>query len=182
MYRHQKKCVACAVFLFFNLSIIDIISRFNLRLVVACLRWSRMASVCVLGLGKMGSAICRRLRSQGLNLVVWNRTFQKAQLLTQEEGPPAIAKASLEDAISSLTPNGLILSVMSDTPALLELLANPALMKGLSGRVLANLASANPDEGRDLAKSMVGLGAAGYLDCAYCGPPHQVLAGFFLPV
>jgi len=138
-----------------------------------------MASVCILGLGKMGSAMCRRLRSQGLSLVVWNRTFQKAQLLAEEPGPPTIAKASLEEAISSLTPNGIILSVMSDTSALLELLGDPALVKGLPGRVLANMSSASPDEGRELAKSTAGLHAAGYLDCAYCGPPHQVLAGAF---
>lgn len=139
-----------------------------------------MASVCVLGLGKMGTAMSRRLHAQGHRVVVWNRTFAKAEKLCQEDSSssPFIAKRSIEEAIKELSPDALIMAVMSDTPTLLDLLeSDSGLKKGLSGRVLANMASASPDEGREIAKLVIKLGAAGYLDCAYCGPPTKVMAG-----
>ena len=47
--------------------------------------------VAVLGLGKMGAGFARRLRDQGQEFVVWNRSAVTAEALAAEVGGGAIA-------------------------------------------------------------------------------------------
>jgi len=64
-----------------------------------------MTTVAVLGTGRMGGAIARRLNSSGLDLIVWDRTAAKAQALGVGRVAPTPADA-IRDAdivISSLT-------------------------------------------------------------------------------
>lgn len=59
--------------------------------------------VAVLGTGKMGAAIARRLASQGLDVVVWNRTRAKAEALGVGKVADTPAEAVLEaDAVLSI--------------------------------------------------------------------------------
>lgn len=40
-----------------------------------------------IGLGTLGKAIARRLQSQGVDLIVWNRTREKAMDLGAQRSP-----------------------------------------------------------------------------------------------
>ena len=61
--------------------------------------------VAVLGTGRMGSAIARRLADTGVELVVWNRTRSRAEAVGAGivAGTPADAVASADVVITSLT-------------------------------------------------------------------------------
>ena len=51
-----------------------------------------MTTVGVLGLGRMGSAMARRLRDEGFELVLWNRSQDVAAALAAELGGAAVAR------------------------------------------------------------------------------------------
>src|SRR5438094_10559061 len=64
-----------------------------------------MTTVAVLGTGRMGAAIARRLAASGFDLTLWDRTNAKAQALNAGRVAPTPAEA-IRDAdivISSLT-------------------------------------------------------------------------------
>lgn len=139
-----------------------------------------MRSVAVLGLGKMGAAMSRRLRAEGHQVVIWNRNKDARDKLVSEQicGPPFVYGTTLQETLQLLKSDGLVLAVLTDCEAVLTMLQDSSLKQELSGRVFANLASANPDEGRAVAKVIrQQTGAKGYLDCAYCGPPSKVQSG-----
>jgi 3-hydroxyisobutyrate dehydrogenase len=64
-----------------------------------------MTTVAVLGTGRMGGAIARRLASTGFDLIVWDRTIPKAQALNvgRVASTPAEAIRDADIVISSLT-------------------------------------------------------------------------------
>jgi 3-hydroxyisobutyrate dehydrogenase len=64
-----------------------------------------MTKVAVLGTGRMGGAIARRLAASGFDLTVWDRTTAKAQALNVGRVAPTPAEAvrGADIAISSLT-------------------------------------------------------------------------------
>jgi 3-hydroxyisobutyrate dehydrogenase-like beta-hydroxyacid dehydrogenase len=64
-----------------------------------------MTTVAVLGTGRMGGAIARRLASTGFDLTVWDRTIPKAQALNvgRVASTPAEAIRDADIVISSLT-------------------------------------------------------------------------------
>ncbi len=61
--------------------------------------------VAVLGTGRMGTAIARRLANTGVELVVWNRTRSRAEAVGAGTvvGTPAEAVAGVDVVITSLT-------------------------------------------------------------------------------
>src|SRR5258708_12527979 len=61
--------------------------------------------VAILGTGKMGGAIARRLKSEGHDLSLWNRTRQRAEALGVGvvAATPAVAVDNAEVVISILT-------------------------------------------------------------------------------
>ena len=68
-------------------------------------RSSERPRVAILGTGKMGSAIARRLATVGLDLVLWNRTRTRAEALGvgMVADTPAAAVRDVDIVISSLT-------------------------------------------------------------------------------
>src|SRR5260370_37760923 len=66
--------------------------------------------VAILGTGKMGGAIARRLKSEGHDLSLWNRTRQRAEALGVGvvAATPAVAVDNAEGVISVLTDAGAI--------------------------------------------------------------------------
>src|SRR4051812_43168986 len=67
--------------------------------------------VAVLGTGKMGSAIARRLDEAGFELVLWNRTRSRAEALGLGTiaDTPADAVSGVDIVISSLTGRDAVL-------------------------------------------------------------------------
>ena len=132
-----------------------------------------MSCVCMLGLGKMGGAMARRMGEKGHKVVLWNRTQSKADSIA-EEFPNCIAKETVKEAINT-NKEALIIMVMTTMEATSAIL--DSIQSDLQGRVVVNLASGNPDQGRKIAKQLEGFGVGGYLDGAYSGPPAKARAG-----
>eukprot|EP01060_Flectonema_neradi_P001220 TRINITY_DN10726_c0_g1_i1.p1 TRINITY_DN10726_c0_g1~~TRINITY_DN10726_c0_g1_i1.p1 ORF type:complete len:300 (+),score=51.74 TRINITY_DN10726_c0_g1_i1:43-942(+) len=132
-----------------------------------------MSRVCMLGLGKMGGAMARRLGEKGHKVVLWNRTKAKADAIA-EEFPNCVAKETVADAVAA-DKEALIVMVMTTMEATSEILES--VKSDLSGRVVVNLASGNPDQGRNIAKQLSEYKIGGYLDGAYSGPPAKARAG-----
>lgn len=141
------------------------------------------APVVVLGLGKMGAAMARRLRDLGHPLIVWNRSFHKAGALAAEktDGAKVMAARTAEEALlMGREEDGsgpLILSVLSDTDTTVALLTDPVVLPLLTGRVVVNLASGSPDDGRMVAAKLDGKGLLAYVDGAFSGPPQKARGG-----
>ena len=154
----------------------------------------------VLGLGKMGGAMCRRLVRADFAVVGWNRTAAAAaalrDLVANERGngggsaagaaeavdvlPSApltlVSGGSAAEALRMLPPASLVLVVFSTTADVLALVADGGVRAALSGHTLANLTSGSPDDGRAVAAAVGGC-ACTYIDGAYCGGPPKALAG-----
>jgi 3-hydroxyisobutyrate dehydrogenase-like beta-hydroxyacid dehydrogenase len=136
-----------------------------------------MASkVCVLGLGKMGTAMALRLRETGHAVSVWNRSPAKAEAVRAALLPGDCAVgACAAAALSSSASDSVVVLVLSNTAACLDVIEQTR--EQLRGRTVVNLTSGNPDEGRQIAAAVAGLGVHTYLDAAYCGPPTKARQG-----
>lgn len=90
----------------------------------------RMSTVAVVGLGAMGARIARRLLEYGYDVVVWNRTTERAAELVQLGAAPA---ASPADAAGRA---GAVLTMVSDPAALRAVTEGPSgVAAGVSGSV-----------------------------------------------
>jgi len=97
----------------------------------------------VLGLGAMGSRIARRLLDAGHDVVVWNRTREKAEGLPQVAASPAEAARDTDVTITMLT----------NAEALREVTA------GISPPVLIEMSTVGPDAVRELAERLTVIDA-----------------------
>ena len=114
--------------------------------------------VALLGCGKMGCGFVRRLRDEGVGVAVWNRTYSVAAALATEPGDaPCTAFTSIPEALSAVREGGLVILMLSTIAVVRETFgldeggATPeaaANKAALRGKVLCNLVSGNPDEGR----------------------------------
>ena len=142
--------------------------------------------VALLGCGKMGCGFVRRLREEGVGVAVWNRTYSVAAALASEPGDaPCTAFATIPEALSAVREGGLVILMLStiavvretfgldEDDATPEAAANKAELRG---KVLCNLVSGNPDEGRKVRDATASTVAA-YIDGAYSGSPAKARAG-----
>ncbi len=103
-----------------------------------------MTKVAVLGTGKMGGAIARRLKTGGFDVSVWDRNKQKAEALDvgRVAGSPAEAVRSADVAISSVT----------GPQAVRELYFGPAgVVEGAAGKTLVEMSTTGPAVGLELS-------------------------------
>jgi 3-hydroxyisobutyrate dehydrogenase len=80
----------------------------------------RRRSVAVLGLGRMGSAVARRLVERRFSVTVWNRTPERCEPLARMG---ATAGATLEEAVEGAE---VVITVLSDRAALRAVVARVA--------------------------------------------------------
>jgi len=93
--------------------------------------------VAVLGLGAMGSRIARRLLDAGHDVVVWNRTPEKAAGFPDVAGNAAVAAADAEVTLTVLTNPEAVREVTDDIAprALIEMsTVGPAAIEELASR------------------------------------------------
>jgi 3-hydroxyisobutyrate dehydrogenase-like beta-hydroxyacid dehydrogenase len=135
--------------------------------------------VCILGLGTMGTALTRRLRDCGRHVVVWNRSPEKAISLAQETRSGTMSVAtSPAAAISECSTSAPVILILTDTAACLSVLASPEVGQALRSKTLVNLASGNPDDGRQVASAVDALNPTiDFIDGAYCGAPSKAQTG-----
>ena len=130
-----------------------------------------MAKVGFCGLGRMGEAMAGRLLEQGDDLVVWNRTAERAGDLVErgarQASTPAEAASSVDGVITMLsTPDALQAVVFGDD----------GLASGLhGGQALIEMSTVGPDVVRDLGRRLPD--GVGVLDAPVLGSVPQAGEG-----
>jgi 3-hydroxyisobutyrate dehydrogenase-like beta-hydroxyacid dehydrogenase len=130
--------------------------------------------VAVLGTGRMGSAIARRLAQTGHSLVLWNRTRSRAESVGAGVvvATPAEAVAKADIVITSLTgPEALRATFAGPTGALINAF----------GQTFIEMSTAGPDVLDELAPLVARTGSK-IVDAPLIGPPPAVLSGAALVI
>jgi len=125
--------------------------------------------VAVLGTGRMGSAIARRLAETGLDVVLWNRTRSHAESVGVGVvvATPADAVAKADVVMTSLTgPEALRATFTGPTGAL----------AAARGQSFVEMSTAGPDVLEELAPLVARTGST-LVDAPVIGPPPAVLRG-----
>jgi 3-hydroxyisobutyrate dehydrogenase-like beta-hydroxyacid dehydrogenase len=125
--------------------------------------------VAVLGTGRMGSAIARRLAEKGLDLVLWNRTRSRAESVGAGivVATPADAVAKADVVITSLTgPEALRATFTGPSGALAT----------ASGQTFVEMSTAGPDVLDELGPLVARTGST-LVDAPLIGPPPAVRCG-----
>ncbi|HZT44867.1 MAG TPA: NAD(P)-dependent oxidoreductase [Gaiellaceae bacterium] len=128
--------------------------------------------VAVLGLGKMGQPIARRLLAAGHELAVWNRTPERASEL---EAAGAQVLSAPRDACAAAE---VVMTMLLDDAALLEVTtgADGVLAGAGEGRVLVDMSTVSPEASRRVAEASEQAGVA-FLRAPVSGNPSVVEAG-----
>lgn len=123
------------------------------------------ASVTVLGLGKMGTAISRILLKEDFQVTTWNRTREKSYALESEGASSAV---SIEDAI--IKSEVIIISLL-DYPSVDALLRPVENL--MTGKLIINLTNGSPMQACKTAAYMLSAGAR-YLDGGIMAIPQML--------
>jgi 3-hydroxyisobutyrate dehydrogenase/2-hydroxy-3-oxopropionate reductase len=125
--------------------------------------------VAVLGTGRMGSAIARRLEATGVALVVWNRTRSRAEDLGVGivAATPAEAVEMVDVVITSLTGADALRATFGS--------ATGALARA-RGQSFIEMSTAGPDVLEELAPLVAKIGST-LVDAPVIGAPPNVLKG-----
>jgi len=108
--------------------------------------------VAILGTGKMGGAMARRLESEGHDLTLWNRTRERAETLDvgKVAATPAEAAARAE----------IVISILTDADAVrAAYLGDDGALKTAQGQVFVEMSTAGPDMAKELAQLVERAGA-----------------------
>jgi len=119
--------------------------------------------VAFLGLGLMGAPMARRLAGAGANLMVWNRSREKAAPF---EGKAAIADTPAEAAKGA----ELVCLCLTDARAVEAVVFGPGGLAEVAGltRVI-DFSSIRPDTTRDIAARLKEKTGAGWIDAPVSG-------------
>ncbi|MET1128563.1 MAG: NAD(P)-dependent oxidoreductase [Thermoproteota archaeon] len=124
--------------------------------------------VAVVGAGNMGSAAAERLASQGFEVILWNRTREKAEAVASKIG--AKVAGSVEDAVGSAE---YVVSFLSDDDAVVEVASRIPRSDGL---VYLEMSTITPKAARLLASHVESKGAC-FLHSPVLGGPGRVREG-----
>jgi 3-hydroxyisobutyrate dehydrogenase len=125
----------------------------------------------VAGLGKMGSAIAERLFECGHELVVWNRSREKAESLTAKGATAAKSAADLAGACEA------IVTILFDAAAIDGVYRTQSgiLAADLAGKLVIDMSTVRPQTSAALAKDVRARGGA-FVECPVggsTGPARQ---------
>jgi len=125
--------------------------------------------VAVLGTGRMGSAIARRLADTGLPLVVWNRTRSRAQDLGV-----GIVAATPAEAVEMVD---VVITSLTGADALRATFGGPTgALTGARGQSFVEMSTAGPDVLGELAPLVAKTGST-LVDAPVIGAPPNVIKG-----
>jgi len=125
--------------------------------------------VAILGTGRMGSAIARRLAETGLELAIWNRTRSRAEDLRVGTvvATPADAVRRADVVITSLTGPDALRTVLSGPGGALA---------SAHGQTFVEMSTVGPDVLQELAPLVARTGSI-LVDAPLVGAPPVVLQG-----
>jgi 3-hydroxyisobutyrate dehydrogenase-like beta-hydroxyacid dehydrogenase len=113
--------------------------------------------VALLGTGKMGAAIARRIAQDGHDLTLWNRTRERAE---------AVGVGRVADSPEAAADGAeIVLTIVFDAPAVRELYAR---LRPAAGQVLVEMSTAGPGVLEDVAPAVEAAGAS-LLACPIVG-------------
>jgi len=125
--------------------------------------------VAILGTGKMGGAMARRLNSAGYDLILWNRTRQRAEKL----GIGKVAATPAEAAEGA----EIVISMLTDADAVrAAYLGDGGAAKSAHRQVFVEMSTAGPDVARDVAPAIERAGAQ-FVEAPVMGSIGAVEAG-----
>lgn len=123
--------------------------------------------ILLVGTGTMGSAIAKALLAAGQPVTVWNRTASRAAPLARDG---AIVADDLREALRRAA---TVLVCVSNQEAARDLLEHGAVASGLRGKIVVQLTSGTPADGRRNASWAVSRGIT-YLDVAIMAYPRDI--------
>lgn len=126
-----------------------------------------MTKTCVVGAGRMGSALARALLAEGIEMRVWNRSREKVAALVAAGANTA---ESLAEAVAA---SDVVIVNVIDYAAADALLRMPAVERALAGKVLVQLTSGSPGQAREAGRWAAERGIA-YLDGAIMATPNFI--------
>jgi 3-hydroxyisobutyrate dehydrogenase-like beta-hydroxyacid dehydrogenase len=136
-----------------------------------------MAEVAVLGMGRMGSAMARRLAGAGHSVVVWNRNHERAEAVARSAPGRLVARRDPAEAIRGCS---VVVSMLADGHATREVLLHTDLMQALSpGVVVCDLGTSGPAAAADVGAALTAAGVQ-YLDAPVSGSIPAVDSGTLL--
>lgn len=132
----------------------------------------------MLGAGRMGSAMCRRLLDAGHHVRLWNRTSARAEAVRKDVG---LAGLSVADTPAACVAGvEVVISMLADGGATTAVLLEPQLLESLTpGAVVCDLGTSGVDAARTLAAAYVAAGRR-FVDSPVSGSVATVAAGQLL--
>ena len=125
--------------------------------------------VAILGTGKMGGAMARRLNSAGHELILWNRTRERAEGL----GIGKVAATPAEAAEGA----EIVISMLTDADAVrAAYFGDGGAVESARRQVFVEMSTAGPDVGQVVAPAIEGAGAQ-FVEAPVMGSVGAVEAG-----
>lgn len=126
----------------------------------------------IAGTGKMGSAMARRLLSQGHSLTVWNRTKERAQPLVAEGAQWADTPAGVAAASEA------VITILTDTKALEDVYfgAQGLLSAPVQGKLFVEMSTVPAATQETMGPKVKATGAA-YVECPVGGSTGPAAQG-----
>ena len=128
-----------------------------------------MATIGLIGLGNMGAAVAERLLDAGYELVLQNRTLEKAAALAERGGRVAAGPSELAAAVD------VVITSLADDDAF-EDVAGKAIAAARPGTVLVDLSTVSPEASSRVAATAERAGVE-YVRAPVSGNPGVVRAG-----
>lgn len=134
-----------------------------------------MAEVAVLGTGRMGSAMARKLVESGHHVTVWNRSAAAAEALAAD--CPVTVLATPHDAVTGAD---LVIAMLADGPATMAVLLDPAVLGALrEGVVVCDMATSGVEAARAVDRELSAAGVR-FVDAPVSGSVPTIAAGQLL--
>ncbi len=134
-----------------------------------------MADVAILGTGRMGGAMARKLGEAGHHVIAWNRTVAAAEAVVADSG--GVVAATPAAAVASAD---LVISMLADGPTTRAVLLDPDLLDVLRPRtVVCDMATSGVAAARELDAALTAAGAR-FVDAPVSGSVPTIAAGQLL--
>lgn len=129
----------------------------------------------VAGLGRMGSAIARRLIDVGHEVIVWNRSPDKAKPLVDVGAVPGLTTTDLASRVD------LVITILTDAAAIDAVYDGPSglLAGNVAGKLFIEMSTVQPATEIALAKKIAAKGAI-MVECPVGGTVGPALSGKLL--
>lgn len=128
-------------------------------------------TIAVLGIGRMGLPIARRLCQAGFSVHVWNRTRSKAEVLLAD------GAVVHDEAAKAVSAADLVISLLEDGKAVEQVLFDLGVAQAMpAGALFMDMASIKPAEARTHAARLQALGKR-HLDAPVSGGTVGAEAG-----